>query len=120
MLTLSTSSTPTSPPMRTLNRLTPWLSFILLAACSLIFVGGGRLHPHVGSAIGPLGSADYFVHFAQTIMTTPGWVPMHVMILVGPVLWALASPAIRASLPQAGAPLWGIAQAALTISAALW
>ncbi|MDP9179552.1 MAG: hypothetical protein M3O61_17915 [Gemmatimonadota bacterium] len=106
--------------MRTLNRLTPWLSFVLLAAGSLIFIGGGRLHPHVGNAMGPLGSADYFLHFARTIMSTAGWVPMHVMILVGPVLWALAAPATRAALPEGGAPLWATAQVALTISAALW
>src|SRR5688572_27321652 len=106
--------------MRTLNRLSPWLSLILLFAGSVIFIAGGRSHPHVGSAMGPLGSADYFLHFARTIMSTAGWVPMHVMILVGPVLWALAAPAIRAALPQGGAQLWGTAQVALTISAALW
>src|SRR5688500_11824658 len=105
MLTLSTSSTLTSPPMRTLNRFSPWLSLILLAAGSLIFIGGGRLHPHVGSAMGPLGSADYFLHFAQTIVTTAGWVPMHMMILIGPVLWALAAPGIRGALPEGGAPV---------------
>src|SRR5688500_4840129 len=110
MLTVLTSDDPPiNRPMRTLNRLTPWLSFILLAAGSLIFVGGGRLHPHVGNAMGPLGSADYFLHFAHTIMTTAGWVPMHVMILIGPVLWALAAPAVRVSLPQGGAPLWATA-----------
>ena len=106
--------------MRTLNRLIPWLSFILLAAGSLIFIGGGRLHPHVGNAMGPLGSADYFVHFAQTIVTTAGWVPMHMMILIGPVMWALAAPGVRAALPEGGAPLWATAQAALLIAAALW
>src|SRR5688572_18123120 len=120
MLTLSTSSTLTSRSMRILNRLTPLLSLILLAAGSLIFIGGGRLHPHVGNEIGPLGSADYFLHFAQTIVTTAGWVPMHMMILIGPVLWALAAPGIRAALPEGGAPLWATAQVALTISATLW
>jgi len=106
--------------MPTLNRLAPWLSFILLAAGSLIFIGGGRLHPHVGNALGPLGSAGYFLHFAQTIVTTPGWVPIHMMILIGPVLWALAAPGIRAALPEGGAPLWATAQVSLAVSATLW
>jgi hypothetical protein len=106
--------------MRTLNRFTSWLPFILLLAGSVIFIGGGRFHPHVGSAIGPIGSAEYFLHFAQTIVSTPGWIPMHVMILVGPVIWALAAPSIRTGLPENGAPLWGMAQVALIISATLW
>jgi hypothetical protein len=42
---------------------------------------------------------------------------MHAMILVGPVIWALATPAIRAALPAHGSSLWGIAQVALVISA---
>jgi hypothetical protein len=106
--------------MRTLSRLTAWLPFILLLAGSVIFIGGGRSHPHVGSAMGPLGGADYFLHFAQTIVSTPGWVPMHVMILVGPLLWALAAPAIRAVLPEDGGPMWNTAQVALIIAATLW
>ena len=106
--------------MRTLNRITPWLPFILLLAGSVTFIGGGRSHPHVGSAMGPIGSGEYFMHFAQTIVSTPGWIPIHLMILIGPVIWALATPGIRAALPEAGAPLWGTAQVALIIAAVLW
>lgn len=106
--------------MRTLNRLTSWLPLILLFAGSVIFIGGGRLHPHVGAAIGTLGSAEYFLHFAQTIVSTANWVPMHLMILAGPVMWALAAPSIRYALPASGSTLWATAQTSLVISAALW
>lgn len=106
--------------MRTLNRLTSWLPFILLLAGSVVFIGGGRSHPHVGASMGAVGGAEFYLHFAQTIVSSPGWIPMHVMILVGPLLWALAAPAIRTALPESGAPLWGTAQVALIISATLW
>jgi hypothetical protein len=106
--------------MRTLNRLTPWLPFILVLAGSVLFIGGGRSHPHVGASMGAIGSPQYFLHFAQTIVSTPNWVPMHVMILVGPLLWALAGASIRDAMPARGSSLWGTAQTALTISATLW
>ena len=106
--------------MRSLNRITPWLPFILLLAGSLVFLNGGRSHPHTGAGMGPPGSPEYFFHFAQAITSTPGWVPMHVMILIGPVMWALATPSIRMALPEKGASLWSIAQVALVISATLW
>jgi hypothetical protein len=106
--------------MRILNRITPWLPFVMLLAGSLLFLNGGRSHPHVGAAMGPVGSPEFYFHFAQTIVSTPGWVPMHAMILVGPVIWALATPAIRSALPEKGSCLWGIAQVALVISGTLW
>jgi hypothetical protein len=106
--------------MRTLNRITPWLPFILLLVGSLVFLNGGRSHPHVGAGMGPVGSPEFYFHFAQAIVSTPGWVPMHLMILIGPVIWALATPAIRAALPESGSSLWGIGQVALVISATLW
>lgn len=106
--------------MRTLNRITPWLPFTMLLAGSLLFLNGGRSHPHVGAALGRVGSPEFYLHFAQTIVSTPGWVPMHAMILIGPLLWALATPAIRSTLPEKGSSLWGIAQVALVISATLW
>jgi hypothetical protein len=106
--------------MRTLNRISPWLPFCLLLAGSIVFLNGGRSHPHTGAGMGPVGSPEYFFHFAQAISSTPGWVPMHVMILIGPVTWALATASIRAALPERGSSLWGTAQVALVISATLW
>lgn len=106
--------------MRTLDRFSSLLPLILLLAGGVIFIGGGRTHPHVGASMGPVGSTEYFRHFAQTIVSTPGWIPMHVMILVGPLLWALAGPSIRVALPESGSALWSTAQTALTIAATLW
>jgi hypothetical protein len=106
--------------MRTLNRINPWIPFILLLAGSLVFLNGGRSHPHVGASMGPVGSPEFYLHFAQAIVSTPGWVSMHAMILIGPVMWALATPAIRSAMPENGSSLWGIAQVALVMSATLW
>ena len=92
----------------------------MLLAGSLLFLNGGRSHPHVGASMGPVGSPEFYFHFAQTIVSTPGWIPMHAMILVGPVIWALATPAIRVAMPDSRSSLLGIAQVALVISATLW
>jgi hypothetical protein len=102
------------------SKLESWLPLLLLLAGSVMFVAGGTFHPHVGVNMGVLGSPEFFTHFAQKMVATEGWVPMHMLILAGPVAWALAAPAVRRRLPSGGDSVWAIAQMALGISATLW
>lgn len=106
--------------MTSQERIQSWLPFFLLLLGSVLFIAGGSFHPHVSGAMGTLGSPEFFTHFAQKMVSTPGWVPMHMLILAGPVLWALAAPSIGQRLPQGGSSVWAIAQSLLMISATLW
>ncbi len=106
--------------MSSTERLESWLPFFLLLVGSVLFTAGGSFHPHVGTAMGVLGSPEFFTNFAQKMVSTPGWIPMHMLILAGPVMWALAAPSVGQRLPQGGKSIWAIAQTLLVISATLW
>lgn len=102
------------------ERFQSWLPLFLLALGSVLFIAGGSFHPHVSSGMGTPGSPEFFTHFAQKIVGTQGWIPMHMLILAGPVVWALAAPSVGQRLPQGGRSIWAIAQTLLMISATLW
>ena len=106
--------------MTSQERIQSWLPVFLLFLGSVLFIAGGTFHPHVSSGMGTLGSPEFFTHFAQKIVGTPGWIPMHMLILAGPVVWALAAPSVGQRLPQGGRGIWAIAQSLLLISATLW
>lgn len=98
------------------------LSAGLLIAGSLTFLGGGRLHPVVSpsSLGGPYGSEQFYRGFAHEMLHTHGWEQMHMLILVGPILWALGAGAIARLLPARVATLGEIARSALLIAAGAW
>lgn len=106
--------------MQSHNGVARWTPLVLLLIGSVVFIAGGTFHPHADDSMGVLGSTEFFLHFAQTIVSTPSWIPMHVLILAGPVCWALAAPSVRALLPERGQSVWATAQTALTMSATLW
>jgi hypothetical protein len=101
-------------------RLDTLLSAVLLVAGSLVFIGAGRHHPIVGTALGPIGSEEYYRAFAAEIVRMPDWEPMHAMILAGPVLWALGAAGIARILPDAAAGLGEIGRAGLLLGATSW
>jgi hypothetical protein len=108
-----------SIPART--RLDAWLPALLLFLGSAAFVGGGSRHPHVnGGTMGPPGSDEFFRHFAAMILNMPDWELFHTLILVGPVLWALAAGGTVRLLPARAASFGDVGRAALLMGAALW
>lgn len=125
-MTASIASLDRSPAVadsggRLLSSLTPArISGALLVLGSLVFLGGGRLHPHINTSFGPMGSDQFFLGFAQHVLMYPAWEAFHTFILLGPVIWALASPGVASALPRRGAPLWAAAQMVLGMAATLW
>lgn len=111
----------TEPTTRPPARLDPWLPALLLCAGSAAFLGGGSRHPHVNSmTMPPAGSDEYFRHFAAVILGLPRWEAFHMLILVGPVLWALgASGAVRL-LPPRARGIGDVGRGAVLMGAALW
>ena len=107
-----------SPPSR--PRLDALLSVALLVTGSLSFLGAGSLHPHIGTALGPVGSDAFFRAFAAEIGRVPHWEAIHTGILAGPVLWALGAAAIPRLLPERVAVLGEIGRNALLLAAAAW
>jgi hypothetical protein len=96
------------------------VSGALLVFGSLLFLGGGSRHPRINYTLGPVGSDQFFLAFAQHVTMHANWEAFHAMILVGPVIWALSSPGIESVLPRRGAPLWSAARMSLGIAATLW
>ena len=94
----------------------------LLIAGSLTFLGGGRMHPVVspGRLGGPYGSEQFYRGFAHEMLHTHGWEEMHMLILVGPILWALGAGAVTRLFPARVAALGEIARSALLIAAGAW
>ena len=77
------------------TRLSAWISGAFLLTGSVLFAAGGRLHPRAATAFGTVGTPDFYRTFAEHIHTMPNWIPIHVLILMGPVLWALGLRAER-------------------------
>ena len=98
------------------------LPMALFLAGSLAFLGGGRLHPTVspGALGGPFGSEQFYRGFAHEMLHTHGWQQMHMLILVGPILWALGAAGITRLLPARVGVLSEIGRAALLIAAGGW
>jgi hypothetical protein len=87
---------------------------------SILFIYGGAFHPHVNSDIGIVGSETFYRHFIEMVATTPHWERFHVMILAGPVLWALSIAGFAHTADADRRPLWTIAIQAMGIAAVLW
>ena len=113
---LSQPSTTGSPsPDRGLG----WVAALVLITGSVLFLSGGRAHPAINAALGA-GPEEFFRGFAEKIRHTHGWQPMHMLILIGPLCWAVAAPAVLDALrPNARARI-SAARAALVLSATLW
>jgi hypothetical protein len=115
------------PPSSRSNRVHAWISGALLIAGSTLFLAGGRLHPKAATAFGIVGTPEFFRTFADHIQHTPNWIPIHVLILIGPVLWALGLPradesglgdGASSSIVRSG--LESLASRAMLLGAALW
>jgi hypothetical protein len=102
------------------GRLDAWTPAALLVAGSVIFLGAGRLHPRITAALGPLSSEEFFRAFATEILQVHHWERMHTLILLGPVLWALAAVGATRLLPPRVSPLGDVATGAMLLAAAFW
>ena len=94
----------------------------LLIAGSFAFLAGGRLHPVVSPTRlgGPYGSEQFYRGFAHEMLHTHGWEQMHMLILVGPIFWALGAAAMTRLVPPRSAALGEMARSALLLAAGLW
>jgi hypothetical protein len=107
-------------PDPTHGRIDAWLPAALLAAGSAAFLGAGRLHPRITAALGPVSSDDFFRAFAAEILQVHNWETMHTLILLGPVLWAIAAVGTARLLPPRTSALGDAATGALLLGAAFW
>lgn len=107
------------------DRVIPGISAALLILGSALFLAGGRHHPDVATAFGDSGTQSYFRTFAATIHHSANWEGIHLLILLGPVLWALALPVTSRVSDGGGfaelrSGLAHLAGRAISIGAALW
>lgn len=107
------------PVEKTSAAVLAWSAAVALIAGSLLFLAGGRGHPAISAAIGA-GPDDFFRAFAAKVLATHGWRSMHLLILVGPLAWAAAAPALLDALRPDARALTSIARSALLLSGALW
>ena len=101
------------------DRVLGWIAAALLIMGSLLFLSGGRAHPAINAALGA-GPEDFFRAFAEKIHHTHGWQPMHMLILIGPLFWAVAAPAVLDAIRPVARARTSAARSALILSAALW
>ena len=104
----------------------PWPQRLLAsgAAAALVlgsglFLAGGRTHPGIRAPAGA-GPDAFFRAFAETVQHTQGWHGMHMMILVGPLLWAVAAPALLDALRPGGRAASSTARSLLLVAGCLW
>ena len=102
------------------SRLDAWLPTLLLAAGSALFLGAGRHHPRINASLGEVGSPQFYRAFAAHMLHMPNWGSVHLGILLGPVLWALAASGAARLLPARAASLGDLARSALMLAAGLW
>lgn len=91
---------------------------LVLIAGSLLFLAGGRSHPAINATLG--GEDEFFRGFAAEVRHTQGWHGMHMLILVGPLCWAVAAPALLDALRPTARALTSTARSLLLLSGALW
>jgi hypothetical protein len=96
------------------------ISGLLLIVGAALFLIGGSQHPRINSNLGVVGSDQFFRAFAEHAARAPGWESFHALILIGPVLWALAVPGLVAVLPPGGVQIWRAASMAFAIAATAW
>lgn len=85
------------------------LSAFIAIVGSVLMQNGGRQHPMISSAMGPLGSQQFFHSFAMMMTTIPNWRSIHAQIMSGPVLWAVATVGLAAWLRSRGDKYWSTA-----------
>lgn len=96
-----------------------WVAASVLIIGSVLFLTGGRAHPAINATLGA-GPEEFFRGFAEKIRHTHGWHLMHMLILIGPLCWAVAAPAVLDAI-RPNARAWiSAARSALVLSAALW
>jgi len=96
------------------------LSGILFILGAILLLAGGRGHPSINSTLGAMGSVQFYQAFADHVRSAPHWEAIHDMILIGPVLWALAASGVHTVLPRSGDPLWAVARTAFILGASAW
>lgn len=101
------------------SRLLPLLAAALCVLGSVLFLGGGRLHPAIGGGLDAT-PGDFFLAFAEKVRHTDGWQRMHMMILLGPLCWAIGAPALMDVLRPDARPIVSTARAALLLAGGLW
>ena len=104
---------------RSPERVFGWIAASVLIIGSVLFLCGGRAHPAINAALGATPE-EFFRAFAEKIRHTHGWQPMHMLILIGPLCWAVAAPAVLEALRPNARPRISAARSALVLSAALW
>ena len=115
-----TSSIASSSRFTALTDRPALLSGILFILGSFLFLAGGRSHPMINSSLGAMGSVEFYQAFAEHVRAAPHWEAIHDLILIGPVLWALAASGVHAVLPRSGDPLWAVARTSIAIGASAW
>jgi hypothetical protein len=101
------------------DRALAWGAALVLALGSLLFLYGGRSHPAISVAVGA-DLADFIRAFAETVRHTHGWHGMHMLILIGPLCWAVGAPALLDAIHPAARGWTSAARSALLLSGALW
>ncbi len=96
------------------------LSGLLFILGSVLFLLGGRSHPGINASLGSMGSIQFYQAFSAHVLAAPHWEAIHDLILIGPVLWALAASGVHAALPHGGDPLWAVARTSVVLGAAAW
>jgi hypothetical protein len=109
------SAAPRAAPSRGLAR----AAAIVLILGSVLFLSGGRAHPAINVALGA-GPEDFFRAFADTVLHTLGWHAMHMLIIVGPLSWAVAAPTLMDAIEPTARALTSAARSMLVLSGALW
>jgi hypothetical protein len=107
-------------PLQTLLSPAAALPALLLVAGTAMLLGAGNRHPRIGLAMGPIGSDEFFRSFAHEALHTPQWAGMHLLILFGPVLWAIGAAGLVRALPERVAVFGEAARAALLLAAGAW
>ena len=101
------------------SRALGWGAAFVLVLGSVLFLTGGRAHPGIG-AVASAGGEGFFQAFAEKVRQTHDWHAMHMLILVGPLCWAVAAPALLDALRPEARALVSPARSALLLAGALW
>src|SRR5215213_10424377 len=102
------------------SRLDGWIPALLFIAGSALFVGAGGQHPRINASLGEVGSPPFYRAFAAHMLHMSNWGSVHLGILAGPVLWALAASGTARLLPARAASLGDLGRSALMLAAGLW
>ena len=113
---------------RPVSHLPALLPAVILVAGTLLFLAGGSQHPNAGSAFGTVGTPEFYRAFAAGVHHHPNWIPIHVLILLGPLFWALGTPRLVARnrdraieiAPAAHDTLGDLANRSLLLGAGFW